>query len=89
MQGKSLRYIKQKLIMKGIDEKTIDGFIQSCDYNGKDAVLKFALKKHIGPYRQDEDERRAARQKDMACLLRAGFDYDDVCEVLNMKGNNV
>ena len=45
-------------------------------------ALKFAKKKKIGPFRPDEESRRENRQKDMAALVRAGFDYNVVCDVL-------
>lgn len=83
--GKSARYIKSKLFAKGIDEKTVDSLIDAQAYDGKSAALKFALKKHIGPYRRNADERDLFKKKDMAALMRAGFDYDDVCNILNME----
>jgi len=82
--GKSARYIKTKLKSKGIEENTLDVLIDAQNYDGKEAALKFALKKRIGPYRKTD--REAFRQKDMACLMRAGFNYDDVCDILDMKG---
>ena len=36
----------------------------------------FARKKKIGPFREDEEKRRACRQKDLATMVRAGFEYD-------------
>lgn len=83
--GKSARYIKTKLYAKGVDENTAETLIEAQNYDGKTAALKFAQKKHIGPYRKNEEERELFRKKDMACLLRAGFNYDDVCDILNME----
>lgn len=83
--GKSARYIKTKLYAKGIDEETVEKLIEMQDYDGKDAALKFALKKHIGPYRKNADERDINKKKDMAAMLRAGFNYNDVCDILNME----
>ena len=45
-------------------------------------AYKTARKKRIGPFRPDEESRRENRQKDMAALIRAGFDYDVVCQIL-------
>jgi len=87
--GKSARYIKNKLQQKGIDNSTVDVLIQSQNYDGKTSALQFAAKKHLGPYRQNIEDRRNFKQKDMARLLRAGFDYDDVCDILNMKGETI
>ena len=39
-------------------------------------------KKRIGPFRADEEARRANRQKDLAVLVRAGFDYAVAQKVL-------
>ena len=71
---------------KGINEEAVDNFITAEAYNGRQAALKFAQKKHIGPYRKDEKQRTDYFKKDMATLLRAGFDYDDVSDILSMKG---
>ncbi|MBO7097376.1 MAG: regulatory protein RecX [Alphaproteobacteria bacterium] len=84
--GKSARFIKIKLQQKGIDADVAQNLLDTQNYDDKSNALKFARKKHIGPYRTNDQERKNCRQKDMACLLRAGFDYDDVCDVLNRKG---
>jgi regulatory protein len=52
------------------------------EYNPLEMALKLAKRKKIGPYRLAEN-RREFRQKDMGTLVRAGFDYDTVCEVLD------
>ena len=46
------------------------------------AALKLAKKKHIGPFRKDEEARFENRQKDMGTLVRAGFSYDVVQRVV-------
>ena len=46
------------------------------------AQEKFAKKKKIGRFRKDEEEQKANRQKDLATLVRAGFDYDIAKTVL-------
>ena len=82
--GKSPRYIKGKLKEKGIDGSLIDNLLDDKDYDVSEAVLKLARKKKIGPYRVDEEERLANRQKDMVKLVQAGFDYDVVVEVMSV-----
>lgn len=47
-----------------------------------EAALKLAKKKHIGPFRKDEEARFENRQKDMGTLVRAGFSYDVVQRVV-------
>ena len=44
-----------------------------------------AKKKKIGPFEPDEAKRRERRSKDLAILIRAGFDYDVAVKVLESK----
>ena len=80
--GKSRRYIEQKLKQKGIDEKTIAVFFDENNYSEYDTALNFAQKKKIGQFRESEEARLENRQKDLAVLVRAGFDYDIAKKVL-------
>lgn len=80
--GKPARYIETKLKAKGINAAEIAEILAEHEYNPLEMALKLAKRKKIGPYRAAES-RREFRQKDMATLVRAGFDYDVVCEVLN------
>lgn len=81
--GKAPRYIQGKMRAKGIGENLVEDFLDSQEYNQSEAALKLARKKKIGPYRVDEEERRTMRQKDLAKLVQAGFDYDVAVEVLS------
>lgn len=81
--GKSLRYISQKLKAKGIDDDLVASLAEAQDYDPQTAAMKLAKKKHLGPYRQSEEERQACRQKDMRALVGAGFDYETVMWVLD------
>jgi len=80
--GKPARYIQNKLRAKGIDVAQIESVLSEEEYDPLKMALKFAERKKIGPYRSAEN-RCEFRQKDMGTLVRAGFDYDVVCEVLN------
>lgn len=82
--GKPAKYIKIKLQQKGIKENLIEEILSEQSFNPLDMAIKFAKKKKIGPYRINEDLRKTNRQKDMATLIRAGFDYDIVSEVINL-----
>lgn len=73
--GKSARYIKGKLLQKGISEDEADTLLAEQEYDPEELALKLAKKKKIGPFRRDEAARREYRQKDLAVLVRAGFDY--------------
>ena len=86
--GKPERYIKNKLKQKGIAEDTVTDILQNKEYNLKEMALKLARKKRIGPFRESEESRRTNRQKDMGTLIRAGFDYDVVCEVLDLNAED-
>ena len=80
--GKSARYIKLKLLQKGIEESLIENLLQEQEYNPEELAWNLAKKKKIGPFRQNDEERREYRQKDLATLVRAGFDYDVAQRVL-------
>lgn len=80
--GKPARYIENKLKQKGISADKVVEILAEQEYNPIEMALKLAKRKKIGPYRAAESLREF-RQKDMATLVRAGFDYDVVCEVLN------
>lgn len=80
--GKPARYIQNKLRAKGVDEAQINAALAEQEYDPFAMALQLAKRKKIGPYR-DMESRREFRQKDMGTLVRAGFDYDVVCEVLN------
>lgn len=79
--GKAERYIRGKMKEKGIEESLVDGILSEQEYSPFENALRLAKKKHIGPYR--EELRKEFRQKDMGTLIRAGFDYDIVTDVLN------
>lgn len=80
--GKSQRYIITKLRQKGISEAMVSSLIDKQEYDPFETALHFAQKKKIGPFRV-ADNRSEFRQKDMGTLLRAGFDYDVVQQVLS------
>ncbi len=80
--GKSVRYIKGKMREKGIDEEILSALLEDQEYDEFEAALKLAKKKHIGPFRKDEEARFENRQKDMGTLVRAGFSYDVVRRVV-------
>lgn len=80
--GKSPRYIWGKLKEKGIDDNLAEKLIAEQDFAPFDAALKLARKKRIGPYSSNEELRKERRSKDLAILVRAGFDYDVAIKVL-------
>lgn len=80
--GKPARYIQNKLREKGIANAQIDEMLDDFGYNPQEMALKLAKRKKIGPFRPDDEARKLNRQKDMAALIRAGFDYDVVQEIM-------
>lgn len=83
--GKPERYIKIKLQQKGVASAIVEKLVAEAEYDPHAMALKWARKKRIGPFREKEEDRRANRQKDMASLIRAGFDYDVACEILGLE----
>ena len=83
--GKPARYIKTKLLQKGITENIIDCLLKNKDFSPFDAAMKFAQKKHIGPFCQNEELRKQNKQKDLRKLINAGFEYETALEVLNFQ----
>ena len=81
--GKSPRYILNKLKEKGIDDVMAVHMLGEQEYDPFEAALKLARKKKIGPYCTDLSQRRERRSKDLAVLVRAGFDYDVAVKVLD------
>lgn len=80
--GKSPRYILGKLKEKGIDEHLANSLLDEQEYDPFESALRLARKKKIGPFSVSEDIRRERRNKDLAILVRAGFDYDIAVKVL-------
>lgn len=70
-QGKSSRFIKQKLQMDGVENTTTD-FYFDAETDLENARI-FVKKKHLGN----------CYEKDMAKLARAGFDYETAKQALN------
>lgn len=79
--GKPARYIENKLRQKGISAAQINDILAEQEYNPLEMAKALAKRKKIGPFRPQEQQKEF-RQKDMAALVRAGFDYDVVCQVL-------
>ena len=80
--GKPERYIRQKLQQKGISDDVVNKILADSEIDEEAAALKFAKKKRIGPFRDDEEQRMNYRQKDMGTMVRAGFGYDVVQRII-------
>lgn len=82
LAGKPERYIRQKMQQKGVSEDVIDQILQNREFDEAEMAKRFAAKKKIGPFRSDEESRRANRQKDLATLIRAGFKYEVSLQII-------
>ena len=79
-RGGSTRAIRQKLSAKGVGEDDIArALAERLDVSSGDPDLEAALalcrRRRLGPHRP-AGAREAARDKDLAALGRAGFDYE-------------
>lgn len=81
--GKPARYIQIKLRQKGISPEIIEKILEQKNFSPLEMAANFAKKKHLGPYCINKEMRLQNRQKDLAKLVRAGFDYDIALQVIN------
>ena len=81
--GKSPRYILIKLREKGIDDILANKLLGEQEFDEFESALKLAKKKKIGPFLSDLSVKRERRNKDLAILIRAGFNYDIALKVLD------
>ena len=82
-RGGSSRAIAGRLAAKGIDPDTIAATLagsatKHADY---EAALVLARRRRLGPFRTGD--RADHRQKDLAILGRAGFDYETAARVID------
>lgn len=82
LSGKPERYIRRKMQQKGISEDVVSRVLDNREFDEEAMAMRFASKKKIGPFRQDEDSRRQNRRKDLAALVRAGFGYETASKIV-------
>jgi len=81
-RGTSGRLTRQKLKLAGVDADTLDramaGLDQELDTDPRQrewkAATALARRRRLGPFR--DKERKEHRNRDLAAMARAGFDYD-------------
>ena len=80
-QGKSEFFIKNTLLKKGVDKKLINVLLEDFENNNPnwkiDSAIKFAIKKRLGKYGKIKN-----KEKDLAKMARAGFNYQITLKVL-------
>jgi len=88
-RGTSNRLTRQKLKLAGIDGDTLDqamaGLDQELDTDPRQrewkAATALARRRRLGPYRAKD--RKDHRNRDLAAMARAGFDYDVAKKVID------
>ncbi|MGQ9366572.1 regulatory protein RecX [Azospirillum sp. ST 5-10] len=78
-RGASTRAIREKLAAKGVAAERVDAALERLDADTEGsldlaAALALARRRRLGPFRPP-DARAGHRDKDLAALGRAGFDY--------------
>jgi len=83
-QGKGSRTIRATLAAKGIDAElaasALVSLAEEVDEPDLAAAIKLAKKRRLGPFRPGP--RAEFRNKDLAALARAGFDFDTARRVI-------
>lgn len=83
-QGKGARAIRATLAAKGIPTDLAEGALARLAEDDAEpelaAAIRLARKRRLGPFRTKD--RDAMRQKDLAALARAGFDFDTARRVI-------
>ncbi len=83
--GRSARVIAQKLRMKGVPDALVAKSLAeaSGEVSEMQAAKLWARKKRLGPFRTNPEEHKEKRQKDLAALARAGFDFATARKVID------
>ncbi len=82
--GRSRRAISAHLAAKGVDAETARQVLPNDAGVELAAALAFARKRRIGPYARDPEIDRETKQKAIAAMARAGFDFRTCERALRM-----
>ncbi|AKV04031.1 Regulatory protein recX [Labilithrix luteola] len=87
--GRSRRAIEAHLTAKGASEEIVREALPNRHEDELGAAITFARKRRLGPFARERDEltaadRQAAKQKALATMARAGFDFRTSDRVLRM-----
>jgi regulatory protein len=86
-RGLSGRGIALKLQVKGVARDLAAETVEADETTDAEAALNFARRRRLGPFRP-EDKRAEHRQRDMAAMGRAGFDYGTARGVIDGAGED-
>lgn len=86
-RGVSARGVRAKLAAKGLDPDIVEHALERVDEDAAtdpdlQAAVKLARRRRLGPFR-DPRHRAACRERDMAALGRAGFDFETARRVVD------
>ena len=83
-QGKSEKFIRSILYIKGIENNIINKIFLDIEKNNPDwktnAAKNYIMKKKLGKYSNEKNYK-----KDLAKMARAGFSYDIIKKVLDLE----
>jgi regulatory protein len=91
-RGEPARRIRARLAAKGVERNAIDAALEEIQTRDPDsefrAACRLALRRRLGPCRRAGSGRPqktgTPRDRDLAALARAGFDYDTCRRVLDL-----
>lgn len=83
-KGLSSRKLAETLVAKGIDRETARAAIAADDTDENLAALRLARRRRIGPWRRTPSPDRAALDREVASLCRAGYPYPIARMVVSM-----
>ena len=86
-RGLSGRGIALKLQVKGVDRDTVAATLEADETTDPEAAMNFARRRRLGPFRPAE-KRAEHRDRDMAAMGRAGFDYGTAQGVIDAVGED-
>lgn len=88
-QSQSIRAVKMKLAMKGMDKSIIDNaieeYLESNEYDSKKLIYDILRKKRFNSDNPDIKERNSI----ISHLLRKGFKYDEIFECIKNFNKNL
>ena len=83
-QGRSTTQIQARLRAKGISRSILAELIEEEDSDIESrAAWRFARRRRLGPYCEDPEERRRARDRQLAALGRQGFDQETASRIVD------
>jgi regulatory protein len=94
-RGVSTKGTRQKLRLAGVDDETLDAALAGLDREldvdpGQrewTAAVALARRRRLGPFRQKD--RAGHRDRDLAVMGRAGFDYDLARKVIDARDRDI